>query len=359
MQKNMKQQLLDLTKRLISIPSEKGNPKALSDVLDLVKSELPGIAFKEYEKNGIKSLLFYNTPTIPKRFTVILNAHVDVVPAKPVQYTPVVKGDKLYGRGACDMKSGAAAEILVFKELAKQVSYPLGLQIVTDEETGGFYGTKYQIEQGIRADFVIAGEQTDLMINNLAKGILLSRVTIKGKSGHAAYIWNGENAIANASKFLTVLYKTFPIPMGEAWVTTANVAKIETSNTAFNKIPDDCTITIDMRYIPEDADTVVDKLKSILPKDATLTILEKEPSQNTKAGDPYVVLLSKAIQNVTGNTKTIAKHGASDIRHYDGVGCAGACFGPIAVGLHTDNEYGDIPSFVTYYEILKKFLLSI
>ncbi len=355
----MKNKLVDLTQRLIRIPSEKGNAKALSDILELVKKELPGIQVKEYVRNGVKSLLFYNTPTIPKRFTVILNAHLDVVPAKPVQYTPIVKGNKLYGRGSCDMKSGAAAEILVFKELAKKVSYPLGLQIVTDEEIGGTNGTKYQIQQEVRANFVIAGEQTDLMINNIAKGVFWAKILFTGKSSHAAYLWEGDNAIAKAHEFLNVLYKTFPIPTSEVWRSTANVAKIETTNTTVNKVPDNCTVTIDIRYIPEDADTVVDKLKSILPKDAALEILEKEPSQNTKSDNPYVVLLSKAIKDVTGNTKTIAKHGASDIRHYDAVGCAGVCFGPIAVGLHTDNEYGDIPSFVTYYEILKKFLLSL
>lgn len=174
---------IGLTKQLISVLSVKEDPKALSEVLVVADKELKGLKSKKFVSNGVPSVLYYNTPKLPKKFKVILNAHLDVVPGNVSQYKAMIKDDKLYGRGALDMKAPAAVEILVFKELASKVDYSLGLQLVTDEEIGGFNGTKYQIEKGISADFVIAGEPTDLAVNNKAKGIVWAK--IKTKIGRA------------------------------------------------------------------------------------------------------------------------------------------------------------------------------
>jgi len=139
--------------------------------------------------------LVYFQKTRPNNFKIILNAHLDVVSGRKEQYKPYEKDGKLFGRGAIDMKGAAAVEILVFKEIAKKVSYPLALQLVTDEEIGGFCGTKYQIEKGVRADFVIAGEPTDFGVNNKAKGIIWLKIKTKGKAAHGAYPWRGKKCL--------------------------------------------------------------------------------------------------------------------------------------------------------------------
>jgi len=56
------------------------------------------------------------------------------------------------------------------------------------------------------------------------------------------------------------------------------------------------------------------------------------------------------------NIKTIVKHGGSDIRHFNQVGCQGVTFGPIGGDLHGDNEWVDIKSLEKYFEILWEFL---
>lgn len=356
----MKSDVLQLTKQLISISSTKENPTELKEVLDFVKTQLKGLSYKEFSDHGIPSLLFYNTETLPDKFRVILNAHLDVVPGKPEQYSAIEKDGKLYGRGACDMKSGAAAEILVFKDLASKVSYPLGLQLVADEEIGGFFGTKYQIDQGIKADFVVAGEATDLQLNNKAKGVFWVKIHAKGEPAHAAYLWNGKNAIWAMKNFLDRLEKEFPLPQKESWVTTANLARIETPNTTFNKVPDECSVSLDIRYIPEEASRIESHLRSILPEGFELQIQTKEPAQFTDMSNPDLVRLSQSIQKVTRHQAGfISKHGASDIRHYDRVNIPGVCFGPIGDGLHSDNEWCNLQSLDDYYQILSDFLLTL
>src|SRR3990167_5427996 len=149
----MLNRVLSLSKQLISIPSTKENPLELKKVLRSAENEL-GKKFivEKFEKKSVPSFLFYTPPRRPNKFKIILNAPLDVVPAKPEQYIPFEKSGKLFGRGASDMKAAAAVEIFVFKEVAKKLNYPIALQLVTDEEIGGNNGTKYQIGRGVKCE---------------------------------------------------------------------------------------------------------------------------------------------------------------------------------------------------------------
>lgn len=356
----MKDKIVNLAKQLIEIESTKDNSNCLDAVLKFSEKILKEFTAERFAKNSTKSILFYKEKKRPAKFKVILNAHLDVVPAKKDQFKPFIKNGRLYGRGAYDMKSAAAVEILVFQELTSQLSYPLGLQLVTDEEIGGFNGTKYQVEKGVRTEFVIAGEGTDLDINNKTKGILWVKIVTKGKTAHGAYVWNGSNALLEMNKVVDNLQKIFPVPKKETWKTTANIASVETANRTFNKVPDECTLYFDVRFIPEDKDSIIKKIRSCLTKNSSMEIIVHEPAEYTAEDNEYIMTLKQAISE-TGSrkAKTIAKHGGSDVRHFIGVGNSGVSFGPIGAGLHTDTEFVDIESLVTYYECLKKFLLNI
>ena len=99
--------------------------------------------------------------------------------------------------------------------------------------------------------------------------------------------------------------------------------------------------------------------KFVVPGTA-LTIKLNEPSQFTDMKNSYVTLLKNATQIITKkDAQVIVKHGGSDIRHYNAVGCDGVTFGPIGSGLHTDEEWVDCKSLETYFLILRKFLLSV
>lgn len=356
----MLRRIILLSKQLISIPSTKENPKKLEKVLDTAKKELQEFMIEEFEKDDIRSIIVYNSKTRPKKFKLVLNAHLDVVPAKENQYKPYEKVGKLYGRGAYDMKAAAAVEILVFKELAEKVKYPLALQLVTDEEVGGFKGTKHQIDQDVRADFVIAGENTDLTIINRAKGIVWAKITTKGSTAHGAYPWLGKNAVVKMNMVINQLLKDYPIPPNEVWRTTVNISTIETSNKTNNKVPDDCTLTLDVRYVPEDKEKIISCLKKFENGDTKVEIMLQESCYFTNKNNLHIKLLNSSLKKVMGKESFILPHhGGSDIRHYNKVGCNGIEFGPKGAGHHTDNEWVDIKSLEDYYNILKDFLLKI
>jgi len=353
----MKNKIIDLSKKLIMIPSTKDNQDALNATLELAKNELSGFKYKAFEKEGNRSIIFYNTAEIPNRFKIILNAHLDIVPALKEQYLPFEKDGRLYGRGAIDMKAAGAVEILLFKELANTIKYPLGLQLVTDEELDGCRGVKYQAEKGILADFVIAGEQTDFGINNEAKGVLWVKLTTKGRTAHGAHLWEGKNAIWKMVKALNNLRKIYPTPEKEVWKTTVNLSRIETSNKTTNKVPDDCATYLDVRFVPEEKEIIINKVKEIFSKLADVEIVEFGSPQFTDEKNKYIELLKKIIKEKKGTkAKMSATHGTSDIRHYNDIGCDGITFGPIGFGLHTDNEWVNIKSLYEFYDILKDFL---
>ncbi len=352
--------IISLTKKFVSIKSTPENTKALEKILELALLSLKGYTIERFEHNGVRSALIYNSSKRPKKFKVLLNGHLDIIPGKEHQYVPRIKGSKLYGVGSMDMKANVACLIMVFKEVADKVNYPLGLQLVTDEEVGGFDGTKYQIDKGVRADFAIVGEATHLNIENKAKGVLWAKVSTKGKTAHGAYPWKGENAIWKMHNFLNLLHEKYPLPRQERLITTVNLGNIETNNKTFNKIPDNCEVWLDIRYIPEEKDTIVRELKNLLPSGFKLEVAVKEPALSTDKNNPYVQSLKAEIKQATGkNVLVLSANGSSDARHFTRVHCPAVEFGPIGGGMGSDSEWVDIPSLEKYYQILKKFLLSI
>lgn len=354
-------QILSLAKEFIAIASIRENKEALHQVLQVARSSLhQSFQVTSYTNAGIPSLLIHNSTPDTKKFSLILNAHLDVVPGKANQFVPIEKRGKLYGRGAFDMKSAAAVMILVFNHCAHRVNYPLALQLVTDEETGSLHTTQYQITQGIRGDFVIAGENSNLHIKNKAKGTVWFTVQARGKSAHGGYPWKGENAIEKLMTQLTRLQHEFPHQEKAAWISTINVANIETGNTAFNKVPDVAKASIDLRYIPEDREKIETMLTSFFPKGIELTIIGKSNPSFVSETHPTVLLLKKTLQEVTGTAGEITPaHATSDIRFFNDVGCPGVEFGPKGGDQHGDTEYVSIDSLILYYDILKKFLLSL
>lgn len=350
-------EIIELTKTLISIPSTKENNEALHEVVDRALHQLDGFSIEKFEKNNVPSALVYVSPNRPKQFDLILNAHLDVVPAKDEQYRPYIKEGRLYGRGAYDMKTAAAVFILLFKQYAQSLPYHLGLQLVTDEEVGGFNGTKYQVEQGVRSSFTIAGEMTNYMIKHMAKGIYWLKLHTTGESAHGAYPWLGVNAVEKMNRVLNRLYQTYPIPQAEVWETTANVASVSTENSTFNKVPDECTAMVDVRYIPEDKQQILNAFQELCGLDATVEIVVNEPSHHTAHDHKEVSLLKHITQNnVPYGGHLRFAHGASDLRHFNVLGMDGVEFGPVGSGMHTDHEYIEVGSIEPYSNILKEYL---
>lgn len=360
MKQKVNDEILLFAQDLIKIRTEPQNMDLLNEALHLCAEKLKTLTIDRYERNGIKSLLIHNQKGRHKSFKIILNGHLDVIPGKAYQYNPKITNNRLYGVGALDMKSNLSVLIHIFRDMASRVPYPLGLQIVTDEETGGFDGTKYQIEQGVRSEFVISGETTGFNIVNRAKGIIWCEAYFRGKTAHGAYPWRGNNAIKKMNRFIDELLNLYPVPNSQQLVSTVNVAKVTTTNRSFNKIPDDATASFDIRFIPGEDERIIEQIHRLLPEDATLKIITHENALNVSPENQYIKLLQTSVESIRNEDSSLyCAQGSSDARHFAAIGCEGIEFGPIGGGIGEDQEWIDINSLDDYYNILAHFLESL
>src|SRR5215210_8694737 len=186
--------------------------------------------------------------------TIVLHGHIDVVPGRPEQFAPRVDGDRLFGRGAYDMKGAVAALLLALADLREQDRVRVRLGIVPDEEAEEEIdrGGDLLVETGFRGDFAITGEPTDMHIGVAAKGVVAMRLRVDGRAAHGATPWLGENAILKAMEvFHGIESLPFASRSSELFDRPSiNLGRI-LGGDALNKVPDTCYIDVDVRYLPE------------------------------------------------------------------------------------------------------------
>ncbi|HEY3903564.1 MAG TPA: M20 family metallopeptidase [Streptosporangiaceae bacterium] len=353
---------------LLTVPSVADRPEELAKALDFVIDFVgPGFTVERFSAGGKPSALLYVGSERPQ-FEVIFNGHVDVVPAPAGLFEPRIDGDRLYGRGAHDMKVSALVLAQVFREQAASCAGPLGLQLVTDEEIGGRNGTRHQLEQGVSADFVIIGEQSGLEIVADSKGIATVVLRATGVSGHGAYPWRGDNALVKLLASIERVLAAYPVPAEEAWRTTVNVARIQTPNNAFNLIPDFAEAWLDVRFPSEDTElTGLSKSEGresefaeffgrFCEPGVTVVVDRADPPHHADHGRPEIARLRQAVRRHGYQADFLRKHGSADGRHYYQRGVDAIIFGIGGSGLHSDEEYADIASIEPYYHALTEFL---
>lgn len=206
--------------------------------------------------------------------TVHLNGHYDVVPAghdwTRDPFGGELAGGWIYGRGAADMKSGLAAQIIAAEALrATGFSGTLVHSAVPDEETVGVRnaGMGWLVEQGlVQADAVIITEPfgpDGVGIGH--KGAIWGEITLHGRQAHGSSPRLGVNAVEAMARYLATLERDLR-PRLDSRTTSYGVTPDEPRSTlsfdtinggvATNIVPDRCTVTFNRRLVPgEDLDT--------------------------------------------------------------------------------------------------------
>jgi succinyl-diaminopimelate desuccinylase len=356
---------LDVAVELLSVESTADRPDELDRALSLVFDFIgPGFSVERFESGGKPSALAYHGATRP-RFAVILNAHLDVVPAPPAQFRPRREGDRLYARGAQDMKVSALLQALAFRELAGRVAYPLGLQLVTDEEVGGSDGTRHQLREGVTAGFALIGETSGLRIVTECKGAIRARLRATGRSAHGAYPWLGDNALLKLHRTIGTLLSAYPVPDTEGWRTTVNVARVSTANQAFNQVPAEAEAWLDIRFPAGDpgldrktAEQVTAYLQQFCAPGVTAVTDSIDAPHHADERRPEITRLQEAARGQGYTGDFLRKHGTADVRFYSEYGIACVSFGIGGDGQHGPGEYADITTITPYYEALTQFLLA-
>lgn len=320
-----------------------------------------GVETELLENQGLKILVAWIGPKDAKH-TVILNAHIDVVQNDPKHFRMTEDGDKLIGPGIFDMKASAAVVMQLLAELkTEELPMRVMAQFVPDEEVGGALGTGYLVEKGYRGDFLICLEPTHLKLSIQCKGCLWVEARFPGRTAHGSRPWLGDSAVDKAYACYQELQQLPFVATSSPFFKQASVA-LTTINggDSRNKIPDHCTATFDIRYLPEQTrEEVMDQVTPVLKKyGAEWTPLAHGFPVVTTPDNPFVQQLLKCTQPLWPKTEIFGQDGSSDARYYTPVNVPGIEWGPVGGNQHSYDEFIDFPALLKFQEILRRFLKS-
>jgi len=290
---------------------------------------------------------------------IVLHGHLDVVPGRADQFKPRIDGDLLFGRGAYDMKGALGAMMLAICELS--ANPPDGATVefvmVPDEERAqpGVNASEMLVADGLRADMVICGEPTDMLVGVQAKGVLILEVEVEGRAAHGSTPWLGDNAILRA---LEVYRRIESLPFTNASTPlfarpSVNLGRIGGGD-AVNKVPDRCHMDEDIRYLPgQDPEEILRQVRDSGASQVAVSIAR--PPADTDPDHPLVTALIGAASSYDDCTTSIGRNGASDAVAFLAVGVPAVEFGPRGAGHHGPDEHVDLPSLATYRRTLVDF----
>ncbi|MFC7073333.1 M20 family metallopeptidase [Halovenus rubra] len=246
-----------LTKELVEIPSHEDETEAGDRIEQWLRTETDATVERDTHGNVIARRGDGDT-------SLAFVGHHDVVPPDPSQerdggYVVEEHDGRIYGRGAADMKGAVAAAMCAFRD-AEVSGYELVFASFVGEEVGGT-GARGALEDGFAPDYAVVGEGstnyskqgvTDVVVAH--RGRRGSTVHVEGKAAHASEPEAGENAIYRASDAIDVV-RDLPFPettvLGHEMRGSIAVTEID-GGTAWNVIPEGCSVTIDERTVPNE-----------------------------------------------------------------------------------------------------------
>jgi succinyl-diaminopimelate desuccinylase len=371
--------ILDLAARLIACPSV---TPVDAGALGVIEEALTAIGFTVHRfvageaPDGPVENLFATRGSGGPHFAFA--GHSDVVP--PGQgwtsdpFTPTIRGDLLYGRGAVDMKGAIAAFIAA---AGRMPDHPgtLSLIITGDEEGPAHFGTVALIDwmnaRGIRPDMCLIGEPTSSArlgdtIKIGRRGSVNMWLAVPGVQGHVAYPHLADNPATRLIRILDEVTR-WRLDEGNRWFQPSNleVTQIAIDNPATNVIPALATARLNIRFNDEQqGEALVARVREVVERHApgaTLDVAISGEAFLTRPG-ALSALVSDAVAAVTGIVPELSTSGGtSDARFLSRI-CPVVEFGLNNATMHKLDEavaIADLHALADIYErIIRQALIG-
>lgn len=328
---------------------------------------------------------------------LVLNGHMDVFPAiedlpgERSQWSGEVTEGRIYGRGAADMKCGTTAALFAYRyaaQLKEQLAGRLTLTVVSDEETGGRWGTRHLMEtmpQEVLGDCCLDGEPSGLATLRFGeKGALRAVLTVKTKGAHGAYPHLSDSAVKIAAALIKDLEELASLSpdlpekivrvlsshqtktatnesLGDGaseivGVATVNVGVIR-GGLKVNMMPDECVLEVEVRMPPGlQRANVEQELQRILKRyPSTTCSISQDHSYEPSWCDPdheMARILQDSAESVTGKRpQPIVSLGGSDARYWRYRGVPAFLYGPSPKTMGRRNEHVTIDELLTVVKV--------
>ncbi|MGA2450368.1 MAG: succinyl-diaminopimelate desuccinylase [Polyangiaceae bacterium] len=342
---------------LCSVASPIGEERALCDA---VEERLRGDGF------GSEMVRLSNSLVVPavrqgRGPHVVLAGHLDTVRAEngPAR----IEGDRCFGSGASDMKSGLALMLVLVEELGSKLPCDLTLVIYAREE-----GPYAENELGVvldarpelgHADVVVALEPSDNELRLGCVGSIHATVTFRGTTAHSARPGAGDNAITKASEFLAEMRALPPRPSeidGLTYWNVTSVTKAWDGGRGKNVVPDLFMLNVNHRFAadtsPEDACSFV---RSLVGDRAAVDFTDLAPAAPPSANSPLVRALRAA-----GVRGVHPMQAWTDVARFAALGVPAVNFGPGEFAqAHCKDESTSLALLHEGYDVFVRWLQSL
>jgi acetylornithine deacetylase/succinyl-diaminopimelate desuccinylase-like protein len=314
---------------------------------------------------------------------LLFAVHQDTVPATGMTippWTPSIRGSRLYGRGACDVKGGMAAMLTAVARLKEErpAAMPTILLGCTVNEEYGFSGAEALARlwnaggSAIlprRPDAAVVAEPTSLQVVVAHKGVVRWRCHARGRAAHGAHPEAGENAVYRMARAVVAIERyqhevvgtlgSHPL-CGRA---TLNVGTIA-GGVSVNTVPDRCTIEIDRRLAGrEDPEGARRHLIEFLQRHCDAAAwLEHDPPfmrglpLDDDANGAVAEQLAAVVRDAAGECSQVGVPYATDAASFSAAGVPAVVFGPGSIEqAHTADEWIDLDEVRQAAEIYYRF----
>ncbi len=348
------QTLLEITR----IPSPIGEERALCDHIAarLGRTLGPGAITR------FRDSLIVRAHTRPGAPRIALVGHLDVVRTQhdgPAR----IEGERLYGAGAADMKSGLALMIELVERL-DLAALPCDLTLVFYEREEGPFAENVlgpmleTFPELHRFDLAICLEPSDNRLQLGCMGSLHATVTFAGRTAHSARPWEGDNAIVKAASLLAELGARSPRDVDVDGMTFREVITptLAHGGRSRNIVPDKFELNLNYRFAPGKApEQALAELVALVAGRAQVDAIDRSPAGRPHRDHPLVQKL------IAAGVKAVERKQAwTDVARFDQIGVPAVNFGPgLNAQAHQPNEYTDLPLLEEGYRILERFLRSL
>ncbi len=399
-------EIVEFLRKLISFPSVTGNEfeiqrfiaqklKAMGLSVDMWEPDHE--ALKKHPAYVFVEPGYTNRPNVVGIYkgtgdgkSLLFNGHVDVIPPGSLDiwehqpWAGDIEGNRLYGRGTSDMKSGLAAMTMAVDSLMRlniKLKGDIILEYTVDEEESG-NGTLACVMKGYQADAGICCETSSLYVQPACIGRIWFEILVQGKPAGIQRRWEGVNAIEKGyaiveavSNFENIRINELKHPLyPDIRSTLPCMVSVFQAGSFASAFPDTCLLKGSIATLPGEATNEVKQsfVEHVLTFSKTDSWLKTNPPEVRFIGycgdpaeipteHPIVSTVSRNFALVTGKEAQITgRQGAADTRYLIKYGnTPTVIFGPgLTEQMHATNEWVDINNLITATKILSLTIMD-
>ncbi|GAA2008510.1 succinyl-diaminopimelate desuccinylase [Nocardiopsis rhodophaea] len=330
-----------LTATIVDVESVSGGERALADAIEQALTDLPHLTvYRDGDAVVART-------DLGREQRVVIAGHIDTVPI--VGNVPShVEGERLYGCGTSDMKSGVAVQLKLaaaVPEPVHDVTYVFYDCEEIEADRNGLRRLAAQHPEWLEGDFAVLMEPTGGFIEGGCQGTMRIEVSARGKRAHSARSWMGHNAIHEAGRVIDILREYAPRrPEVEGLRFHEGLNAVFVSGgVAGNVIPDECVVTINYRFAPDLSAQDAEQHLRELFAGYDVRVTDVAPPARPGLDHPAAAAFVRTV----GDGQARAKLGWTDVARMSELGIPAVNYGPGEPTLaHTKDEFVELDAIV-------------